>query len=64
MKETKELRYQISMCRDQESLDRIVKRNRSLIHEHSYLRFVVENSRRVIRHIEHAKNICQTYLQN
>jgi len=64
MNSTKELRYQIQMCRDQESLDKIVKRNKSVIHEHSYMRFIVENSRRVIRHIEHAKIMCRSYLQN
>lgn len=61
---TKELRYQIQMCRTQEELDRIVRRNKSSIHEHSYLSFIVENTRRVIRHIETIKYHCQTHLQN
>jgi hypothetical protein len=64
MKETKELRYQIQKARSQKELDLIVRRNKSAIHEHSFMRFVVENTRRNIRHIEHAKAVCQTYLQN
>jgi hypothetical protein len=60
----KELRYQIQMCRSQEELDKVVRRNRKAIHEHSFMRFVIENTRRNIRHIEHARAICQTYLQN
>ena len=61
---TKELRYQIQMSRTQEELDRIIRRNKAVIHEHSYMRFVVENTWRVIRHIETAKMNCKTYLQN
>jgi hypothetical protein len=64
MTETKELRYRIQMCRSQEELDLIVRRNRAAIHEHSFMRFVIENTRRNIRHIEHANAICKTYLQN
>ena len=64
MKDTKELRYAIQKARNQEELDLIVKRNREAIHEHSFMKFVVENTRRNIRHIEHARTICKTFLQN
>lgn len=61
---TKDLRYLIQMSRSQEELDRIVRRNKSSIHEHSYLSFIVENTRRVIRHIETARVMCNSYLKN
>lgn len=61
---TRDLRYQIQMCKSQSELDTVIKHNRRAIHEHSYMRFVVENTRRVIRHIETARDICQLYLQN
>jgi hypothetical protein len=62
--DTRELRYRIQMCKSQDELDRIVKRNKSAIHEHSYMSFVIENTRRTIRHIETTHLACMTYLQN
>lgn len=61
---TKELRYRIQMCKSQTELDRIVKRNKSVIHEHSYMSFVVENTRRIIRHYETMRLACLDYLKN
>lgn len=61
---TRDLRYQIQMCKSQSELDTVIKHNRRAIHEHSYMKFVVENTRRVIRHIETIKYHCQTHLQN
>lgn len=62
--DTRELRYRIQMCKSQDELDRIVKRNKTAIHEHSYMRFVIENTRRVIRHIETIQMAYLSYLQN
>lgn len=62
--DTHELRYQIQMCRSQKDLDRIIRRNKKAIHRHSFLKLVIENTRRIIRRFESQKLICSTYLQS
>jgi len=64
LSDTHELRYQIQMCRSQEELDKIVRRNKKTIHAHSFMRLVIENTRRIIRRFEYQRLSCLTHLQN